>query len=170
MITELRLDIEQIAQEYDWIEYQQLEGEKSHLWVVLRTLRNEYVVHLYNSEVDGHYYGVYCGSDLTKATQVYQEKIAFYRDKKRPRPENLMEALGEVRSSNSCNMNDLKTVIHLMSILGYHPAAKWLYDNANRYADVLMEFTEWLQTHPPQQPKSLAQQLAEEMGWKVIVD
>lgn len=154
-----------------WLEFTQLDSP--HLWLVLRQWsETDYVVHLYNAHDHGYYYGVY-GSDLNNAQKLYQRKLAFYQGTNplpSPRPHGLMETLALVRRSNRCNMADLRAVCEEMFDLEYWDVPRWLEIHPEEYADVLEEFAEWLQTTPQTPQKSLAQQLADEMGWDVIVD
>jgi hypothetical protein len=150
-----------------WLEFSPI--ELNQYLVLRRWNETQYVVHYYNSSDNGYYNGSYT-SDLEKAQKVYQQKLAFYRGEKplpSPRPDGLMEALDFVRTTNHCNMADLIAVCELMYDLEYWDVPKWLESHSWEYADVLTEFSEWL-NRP--KPKSLAQQLADEMGWEVIVD
>jgi len=77
--------------------------------------RDEYVVHLYNAEDDGHYLGVYCGDDLNKAQEIYERKLAHYRGEKiMTCPHNLFDALNHVRLTNLCNMSDIVMVTEIL--------------------------------------------------------
>lgn len=93
--------MEQISK-YNWLKYQQLPDDN--LWLVIRLFKNEYAVHLYDSEDDSHDRGVYF-KNKRDAEYKYQRKLAYYTRKVQENP-----------------------------------------------------------------TKSLSQQLAEEMGWEVIVD
>jgi hypothetical protein len=157
----------QQADKYQWLKYEKL--EEDYLWLVLRLFRDEYVVHVYNSEDDGHYYGVYCGQNLTKAEQVYQNKLAYYRGEAHSsrRPHNLMEALNQIRLTGLCNMADLIAVTEILETYNHDRVARYILDHSDSYSDLLEELGEYVRAN---QPKSLAQQLAEETGWEVIVD
>lgn len=160
---------EQFARQQQWFNYQLLESPENHLYLVLRWFNDQYVVHLYNANSNDYHYGVYCGDDRTKAERVFAQKLARYRGESQ-RPDTLMEALSEVRQSGDCNMIDLNCVCHVMTDMGYRDSAVWLNYNRDRYGEVLMELGEWLRDYTQPLEKSLAQELAEAMGWEVIVD
>ena len=157
------------ANKYQWFKYEQL--PEGYLWLVLRLFRDEYVVHVYNSEDNGHYYGVYCGQDRAKAEQVYQNKLAYYQGKAHSnssrKPHNLIEVLDQIRLTGLCNMADIIAVTEILETYNYDAVAKYILNHRENYYDLLEELTEYATAH---QPKSLAQKLAAEMDWIVIVD
>ena len=158
--------MEQKIGQYGWLKYQQL--SEQHLWIVLRLFQDEYVVHLYNSQDDDHYYGIYCGQDREKAEQEYQDKLAYYQGEIRgSKPSNLLEALSHIWLSSLCNIADIKAVIEALENYHYEDSANFIRNNQYNYANILEDLSEYVREH---QNKSLAQQLAEEMGWEVIVD
>ena len=65
------------SKQYGWIDYQQLPSPNNHFWLVLRSIGVEYVVHLFNSQDGGHYYGTYC-RDYETAKKRYFSKLASY--------------------------------------------------------------------------------------------
>ena len=150
----------------DWIEYKQLAEE--HLWIVLRRWgETEYVVHLYNEQDGGYYHGIYC-RDLEKAQIAYRDKLLSYQGKTIIKPQNLISVLYQIRQTGLVNMADRESVGRQALNYGYHRVAQYLKDNAQDYYDtILIELGEYIENNAP---KSLAQQLADEMGWEVIVD
>jgi hypothetical protein len=163
----LQLFSELKADKYQWLKYEQLPF--GYLWLVLRLFRDEYVVHVYNLEDDGHYYGVYCRQDRTKAEQVYQNKLAYYRGEASGSriPHNLMEVLNQIRLTGLCNMADMIAVTEVLETYNYDHIARYILDHPENYYDLLEELGEYVRAN---QPESLAQLLASQMGWFVIVD
>ena len=87
------------------------------------------------------------------------------------RPSDLMEALAEVRDSGRCNMLDFPCVVNTLKSIGWFEVAYWLEHHQESYGDLVIdEFSEWLNTHPPQPRSSLAQQVANATGLEVIED
>ena len=152
----------------DWLKSYQLPPPEHYLYIVLRRWGDKYVVHVYNSLDKGYYYGVYCQT-LEKAEQAYERKLAYYLGELLPeeRPDNLMVALEEVRLTGLCNMADIIVVTEILETYNYDAIARYILDHRENYDDLLEELGEYATAH---QPKSLAQQLAEEMDWTVIVD
>lgn len=150
---------------YEWLKYQQI---KTNHWLVLRLFRDEYVIHLYNYQDGGYYYGIYCGDDLEKAELVYRNKLAYYQGENiLSKPHHLIPVLNHVRLTGLCNMLDIAVVIEILEDYGENAIAQYIRENRDRYGQILGELGEYVREH---QSKSLAQQLAVEMGWQVIVD
>lgn len=148
----------------DWIEYQQL--TEKHLWIVLRARGQEYVVHLYNKQDGGYYHGVYC-RNLQQAQIAYRDKLLRYQGKMVTKPQNLVLVLYQIRQTGEVNMADREAVRLKTLDYGYHRVAQYLQDNESEYYDLLLELGEYVRNNTP---KSLAQQLADETGWEVIVE
>lgn len=152
--------------EYNWLKYEKLND--AHSYLVLRLFRDEYVIHIYNSQDDRHYYGIYCGDDLTQAQQVYQCKLAHYLIKKiTPRPYDLIDILNQIRLSGMCNIADVVMVIQTLENYNRKDVAEYISENRDKYVNILRQLEEYIREN---EPKSLAQQLADEMGWEVIID
>ena len=64
-------------------------------------------------------------------------------------------------------MADIGEVIEVLENYGYDYPANYIRNNQKDYANMLTELSEYVREH---QTQSLAQQLAQEMGWEVIVD
>lgn len=148
----------------DWFEYQQL-AEK-HLWIVLREWGEEYVVHLYNEQDGGYYHGIYC-RNLEQAQIAYRDRLLRYQGKMVTKPQNLISLLDQIKQTGLVNMADRETVRLQALGYGYNQVAQYLQENEAEYPNILMELGEYVRNN---EPKSLAQQLADEMGWEVIVD
>lgn len=52
-------------------------------------------------------------------------------------PQEVIEALADVRESGRINMFDYVGAVKLASLLGHYEAADWLQENKNRYMDAL---------------------------------
>lgn len=98
----------------------------------------------------------------------YQKKIQFYR--KIVRPENFMEVLEVIRINSACNMLDIDCICHILNQSRHKIIADYLKNNQDHYDQILEDFEEWKANQPQTSSKSLAQKLADEMGWQVIVD
>jgi hypothetical protein len=90
-------------------------------------------------------------------------------------PDNLMEALLEVRNSGWCNLIDRVCVIDTLRTFGYEKAASWLERHKKHYDKIVMDdfseyFSEWLSAHFPYVRESLAQKVARETGLELIDD
>lgn len=147
----------------NWIKTYQLPAPE-YLWVILRLFRDEYAVSLYSSQENDYYNTISCGQDKDKAEQLYQDKITYYCSIVEPK---LVEVLYLVWLSGFCNMADITAVVEILENSGYSRSASYIQENKENYPDFLEELTDYIREN---QPPSLAQQLAQEMGWEVIVD
>jgi hypothetical protein len=80
--------IKEIAEKYNWLKYEQVPVPEEHLWIVLRWYLNQYVVHVYNCQDGGHYFGQYFDSK-EQAEIAYQAKLAYYS------PQSLAQKLAD---------------------------------------------------------------------------
>jgi len=53
-------------------------------------------------------------------------------------PNDILEAIEEVRSTGDINMLDRKGVIDLLVTLGYYKAAVWVEEDKTRYNELIM--------------------------------
>lgn len=70
------MNLSEKAAKYDWIIWY-LIPKSDYLALVIRKLRSEYVVHLYNDSSGGHYYGDYF-KDFDDAKKCYLDRLAGY--------------------------------------------------------------------------------------------
>lgn len=90
-------------------------------------------------------------------------------------PENLMEALLEIRNSGWCNLIDRMCVINALNDFGYQEAASWLEHHKKDYDKIVIDdfsayFSEWLSAHFPYNRESLSQRVARETGLELVDD
>jgi hypothetical protein len=73
------MNFSELSVKYDWITWDSIPNA-DYLALVIRRLRSEYVVHLYNNESGSHYYGDYF-KNFEDAEKCYADRLAKYEHK-----------------------------------------------------------------------------------------